>query len=427
MRAFAFGSITFTELVTLATILPVLCLNAVGLRFYTRSRYRAGLGADDWLIVPGLAFFIGMCVCLLIGEFCHFSVEIRTYLSPAQAGACTDKSSKSNTRLSGATNGVMGAPNSPSTSTVSLLPSTPLLAKLQFAFQIQLILSFTFVKLSILSLYQRLFSARTSKATPTSSIFSLAIKASYGALALWCIAFLLLTVLSCGGDVPALFAGWALTAADQAQRCAVAWPAQQALASTDLLLDVWLLLLPQPLIWGLKLSAMKRAAISALIVLGMSCAAVSLARVVLFAQAGDPAQAAVPMGAQRVVTLNTWFAALDGGLAILAACAVTLRPLFMAFSFAGVLKSVGGSWSGVSSGGSRWSGGGSRWSKMGAGGSGAAAGAAGRSCEAGGKGASADVEMGGQRWERDELKLPIMHTPMPSPALRPGSDFGQLH
>ena len=40
------------EVIAASAILPFLGIILVALRFYNRLKYKAGIGADDWLIVP---------------------------------------------------------------------------------------------------------------------------------------------------------------------------------------------------------------------------------------------------------------------------------------------------------------------------------------------------------------------------------------
>jgi len=53
---------------TSSTVVIVLAIVAVGLRFYMRRSTRAGLEADDWWIFFGLLFFIATCAILLYGS-----------------------------------------------------------------------------------------------------------------------------------------------------------------------------------------------------------------------------------------------------------------------------------------------------------------------------------------------------------------------
>lgn len=62
------------QVITLGSILPLMCINVVALRFFTRLQRKVGLGPDDWLILPGLVLYIGMCICMLIGQY-HSTVQ----------------------------------------------------------------------------------------------------------------------------------------------------------------------------------------------------------------------------------------------------------------------------------------------------------------------------------------------------------------
>ena len=42
------------DILAASTVLPVLCIIAVLLRFYVRVWWRQGIGMDDWLLVPAL-------------------------------------------------------------------------------------------------------------------------------------------------------------------------------------------------------------------------------------------------------------------------------------------------------------------------------------------------------------------------------------
>ena len=45
---------TRSQVIAAAALLPFLGIVLVGLRFYSRIKNKAGLGVDDWLIVPAL-------------------------------------------------------------------------------------------------------------------------------------------------------------------------------------------------------------------------------------------------------------------------------------------------------------------------------------------------------------------------------------
>ena len=75
------------EVLAAGITIPLVGIAAVGLRFWLRARQRAGIGADDYLILLALvwlllfalrtyanpcllqSFVIGMGICLIYGEF----------------------------------------------------------------------------------------------------------------------------------------------------------------------------------------------------------------------------------------------------------------------------------------------------------------------------------------------------------------------
>ncbi|KAL2042039.1 hypothetical protein N7G274_005227 [Stereocaulon virgatum] len=101
----------------------------IALRFYGRIKSKAGLGADDWLILPALVTVIGIGVALII--------------SPAQE----------------------------------------LVKKIEFVFHTLITPAYGFIKLSVIYLYRRIFVKGTSSRFDRFTKFSVAI------VILWTIAF----------------------------------------------------------------------------------------------------------------------------------------------------------------------------------------------------------------------------------------------
>lgn len=66
---FTFGYVNAAQVIALSTVLPALCTVAVVLRFITRRKQKARLGADDWSIAMGLIFLLGMAISLIVGKF----------------------------------------------------------------------------------------------------------------------------------------------------------------------------------------------------------------------------------------------------------------------------------------------------------------------------------------------------------------------
>lgn len=83
-----FAYINAAEIVTLATILPLLCISAVGLRFYARVSNGYNVGVDDWLMVPGALLYVAMCICLLIGKSSPIIVSTNAHSIPRRRTQC---------------------------------------------------------------------------------------------------------------------------------------------------------------------------------------------------------------------------------------------------------------------------------------------------------------------------------------------------
>lgn len=48
--------------------LPIVCILTVGLRFNARRMQKSGFQLDDWTMVSALIFYIGLCVCGILGS-----------------------------------------------------------------------------------------------------------------------------------------------------------------------------------------------------------------------------------------------------------------------------------------------------------------------------------------------------------------------
>lgn len=221
-----------------------------------------------------------------------------------------------------------------------LIPQNQLFAKLLFAFQLMLTIAYGFVKCSILAMYRRIF------VTHRNSAFDIICKITMAIVIAWSATFFIMTVATCGNS-PSAFWG---TAPEKSMSCQRSFAAGQGLASSDLILDVILMLLPQPLVWKLQLSVWKKVMVSGIIALGCSCIGASIARIVLFTQIDRASDLSIPLDQNQIVTLSMYYSALDGGLAVIAACLPTLRPLFKGMSVQSIVRGVRSSFGSTSAG-----------------------------------------------------------------------------
>ena len=111
-------------------------------------------------------------------------------------------------------------------------------AQIMFPALILLALALGFIKLSILSFYRRVFV--TNRGTTTDIITKL----SMSVVSLWTIAFVLLTTFCCGTKFAA---NWG-SISEQLQNCPVGSTNKYGLAVSDLMLDLFIFILPLPFV-----------------------------------------------------------------------------------------------------------------------------------------------------------------------------------
>ncbi|KAH8649695.1 hypothetical protein BGZ60DRAFT_534571 [Tricladium varicosporioides] len=284
--------------------LPAVCILIVALRFWTRRKQKARTDFDDWLILAGLLWVCAMGVCFIIG----------------------------------ASERVMGYPKKPDPDLPDeelehyISPEYLLLEKLQFPFQIFLILAYGCIKASIVAFYRRLFVV--TKRSPFDYITFL----TQTVIGLWTITFLLLVIFPCGRH---LWANWGSTA-DQFKFCPIGFTSEYGLAISDLIVDVFVFLLPIPLIWQLRLSIQKKIAVSGILLLGGAAVGASIARMVLYIEILNAITGSDPIiiDENQVLTVALWWSLLECGLALIAACLPTLSYLFTHFDVKARVASV---------------------------------------------------------------------------------------
>ena len=109
--------------------------------------------------------------------------------------------------------------------------------KLQFAFQLLMVICYGLVKISIVYFYRRIF---VSHKRTTFDVLTTVVNV---VLFLWSVCFVLIIIFDCGAQI---FANWG-TPEDQAAYCsAIGHTSEEGLAGSDLILDVVLVVLPIP-------------------------------------------------------------------------------------------------------------------------------------------------------------------------------------
>lgn len=136
-----------------------------------------------------------------------------------------------------------------------LTPRLSIHGKVKYASQILELLSFGSAKLSVLFLYRRIFAY---------SAFTRVANVSILLVAAWTVSFFFTIVFQCS-PVSVL---WTMLEMDQRPFCVDTMPFFYANSISDVLLDVAILAMPVPLVWGLRLSVRKKLAVGGMFMLG---------------------------------------------------------------------------------------------------------------------------------------------------------------
>lgn len=138
-----------------------------------------------------------------------------------------------------------------------------------------MMIAYAGIKMSIVAFYRRLFVVHARSAFDIITLITQVV------IFLWAFTFILLIIFPCGLQI---WANWGSTAA-QLQYCPVAFTSEYGLTISDLILDIYIFMLPLPPVcleairhvnkltqdnqlWGLQLATKKKFAISGVLLLG---------------------------------------------------------------------------------------------------------------------------------------------------------------
>ncbi|KAH6706285.1 hypothetical protein BKA61DRAFT_580541 [Leptodontidium sp. MPI-SDFR-AT-0119] len=254
---------------TASTIVSVLAVISVALRFWTRRIIKAGYKADDWWILVGLVFMLSTGGVLLYG--------VRADPDGGQVINRDD-------------------PNFDFTPHTTYLKTSFIAATLYFSVV-------TSIKISILYMYRRIF--------PIDEFFLQS--QIVGALVLvWWLVGTVLTIVSCL-PVDRLWIG--PSAGGYCFDFNIYW---MSMGAVELVIDSLLLILPVRMVLGLQLSRQQKVLVVGIFALGGFVIVTGLVRVILGYRPGSQNVA--------FARAELW-SAVHIGIAIVCACLPTLRPL----------------------------------------------------------------------------------------------------
>ncbi|KAK0618066.1 hypothetical protein B0T17DRAFT_601028 [Bombardia bombarda] len=255
-----------------------LSMITVGLRFWTRKHQQIPLMADDWTALLAMLAYIGACITVFV--MVHNKVlGYSTYdFTPEQLSA-------------------MARTDLESEIVLGVFTTTTLAC----------------VKLSALFFYRRVFCYNTGEKR---TVFSTLTWITIAIVVVWLVVFQFLTGFQCGTHFSALWDGTYL------QYCTISIPFLYGIAISDVLLDIWILLLPIPGITRLNTSWARK---------------LSIIGVFLIALIGLDYLYTDP---ERLVTQSFFYTMLESGIALIAVNLPSLRVFPISLKTREILRSV---------------------------------------------------------------------------------------
>jgi len=279
------------KMYALASVMTVLAIAAVPLRFYARHVKTQRLLLDDWLILPALLFTIGTAVCMYVGTALG-DLGRHTKVGP-EGPIFTER--------------------------------TTVFLKASFASLLTQTLTFGFTKLSVLMFYKRIFQGPT---------FNRVIWTVIVIIILWTIAFFLVNLLECL-PIPLNWVG----NGDLAGHCINETSMYIGQAYSDVFTDILILSLPLPMIWKLHMATRRKVAISGIFLLGTLVVIAGIIKVVVFNHVAKEFDGNNP-DLTYILTPTFYWPMIESSLGVLGACLPTLRPIFQGWSPESVINSV---------------------------------------------------------------------------------------
>ncbi|CAD6593849.1 MAG: hypothetical protein ASARMPREDX12_007700 [Alectoria sarmentosa] len=292
------------QVLAIGTAIPAVCIFITGLRFITRALQNAKFGLDDWLSLGGLIAVLGMGACLIDGAVRN-SLGYPTPEGPASLTSFEQLS--------------------------YIDPRSILVLKLQFAFQLIMMLSNGFIKLSIVAFYRRIFVTRKN------SVFDIVTKILASVIFLWTITYILIDVFACGGHVTA---NWG-SLDEQSKYCdTIGYTSEEGFAVSDLIIDIFVIASPLPLVWKLHMKTIRKLGVTCVLLLGATAIAASIARLVIYLEVLHATEAGVDLDTNLCITAALWWSMLEAGLSLIAGSLPTLSYLINHSSLQSALGSV---------------------------------------------------------------------------------------
>ncbi|KAI1352661.1 hypothetical protein F5Y01DRAFT_279132 [Xylaria sp. FL0043] len=283
-------------IIAIGTVLAALAIFFVAMRFYCRLRVtKAGLAADDWLMLSALILNIGMGLMLIIGASLHgLGQPTPQGWEPEDYFWVTDD-------------------------------AEIVAEKIFYAFILTQNIAFGFAKLSVLYFYRRIILCRTFKIVTSVMIVIVGI---------WAIGFFFAYLFRCGTNFWALWAPLEFLI----EYCYDSKALFYTMAISDVITDFVILSLPLFWVWRLNMSIPKRFALSGVFLLGVLGISTGIARLVVYInQSKDFKKNADGIG--HLTTLMVW-SMVEMSIAVIAGCLPMIWPLVNQLSLEDMMRTL---------------------------------------------------------------------------------------
>lgn len=279
-------------------VFVILGILAVLARFHVRRKI--GLGFDDWLCIPALVLVIAECSIMIIGS----ATDTVGQHSPLGGDPVSYDGADQIT-----------------------------LEELEFPFDLMQVVTLMTLKLAFLFFYRRIFRGRT---------FNIASWTLIGIVVAWAISFFIAILAACGASVRANFE----TLGALKAKCVDTFVVLVCLAVFDVVVDLAIMILPIPLVWALQMPIKRKIAVTSMFLVGALAIACGATRLAIFAEILGPAlfsQSDVAgvstSDSIGIISILMFWGMLEMGVAMVAVCLPTLRPLFHGWSPERILHS----------------------------------------------------------------------------------------
>ncbi|KAI0158121.1 hypothetical protein GGR57DRAFT_510342 [Xylariaceae sp. FL1272] len=282
-------------LLALTSSLTVLSLIAVSLRFYSRRQHKLPLLADDWFAAIALISWIGNTICV--------SVLVHDKNLGYSSFDFTPEETAAKAR------------------------NYEVWVIVQDVFGTNTLAS---VKLSALFFYRRIFCVGGEQVG-----FQTITWITVFVVVLWLFIFQFLTGFQCGTHFSALWDG------SYAEYCTLSFPFLYGLVISDFILDLWLLVLPNPNTCRLNTNVQRKLLIISIFLLTFVGLGASIARIVQYVkiELGGP-DFYLYADNQRLTTKAIFYTTLECGIALVAINLPTLRVFSVPQKAGEIIRSV---------------------------------------------------------------------------------------